>query len=100
MAFDQDSLNASVVYDIISGNERNLFRVNAANGVIYLEREIDLEEESLPGNTFVLQIEARQKDSPLKRALARYIYVKYLIFCMKCVSEPNASLELKLKLWI
>lgn len=34
-------------------------------------REIDLEEESLPGNTFVLQMEARQKDSPLKRAVAR-----------------------------
>jgi len=28
MAFDQDSLNASLVYDIISGNERQLFRVN------------------------------------------------------------------------
>lgn len=34
-------------------------------------REIDLEEESLPGNTFVLQMEARQKDSPLKRSVAR-----------------------------
>lgn len=34
-------------------------------------REIDLEEETLPGNTFVLQIEARQKDSPIKRAIAR-----------------------------
>ncbi|XP_055381122.1 cadherin-89D [Condylostylus longicornis] len=71
MAFDQDSLNASLIYDIISGNERKLFKVNPQNGIIYLEREIDLEEESLPGNTFVLQIEARQKDSPLKRALAR-----------------------------
>lgn len=36
-----------------------------------MNREIDLEEESLPGNTFVLQLEARQADSPLKRALAR-----------------------------
>uniref|UniRef100_A0A1I8QBI2 Cadherin domain-containing protein n=1 Tax=Stomoxys calcitrans TaxID=35570 RepID=A0A1I8QBI2_STOCA len=71
MAFDQDSLNASLVYDIISGNERKLFRVNPNNGIVYLQKEIDLEEESLPGNTFVLQIEARQKDNPLKKALAR-----------------------------
>ncbi|XP_046805306.1 cadherin-89D isoform X2 [Lucilia cuprina] len=71
MAFDQDSLNATLVYDIISGNERKLFRVNPHNGIMYLQKEIDLEEESLPGNTFVLQIEARQKDNPLKKALAR-----------------------------
>ncbi|XP_061400687.1 cadherin-89D, partial [Musca vetustissima] len=71
MAFDQDSLNASLVYDIISGNERKLFRVNPNNGIVYLQKEIDLEEESLPGNTFVLQIEARQKDNPLRKALAR-----------------------------
>lgn len=70
-AYDQDSLNATLIYDIISGNERNLFSVNPANGLIYLNREIDLEEESLPANTFVLQLEARQADSPLKRALAR-----------------------------
>lgn len=73
MAFDQDSLNASLVYDIISGNERQLFRVNPHNGVMYLQKEIDLEEESLPGNTFVLQLEARQKDNPLKKALARLV---------------------------
>lgn len=30
-----------------------------------------MEEESLPGNCFVLQLEARQSDSPLKRALTR-----------------------------
>ncbi|EDW16201.1 cadherin-89D [Drosophila mojavensis] len=71
MAFDQDSLNATLVYEIISGNERQLFRVNPHNGVMYLQKEIDLEEESLPGNTFVVQLEARQKDNPLKKALAR-----------------------------
>lgn len=71
MAYDQDSLNATLIYDIISGNERKLFRVNSNNGVIYLQKEIDLEEESLPGNTFVLQIEARQKDNPLQKAVAR-----------------------------
>ncbi|XP_059611787.1 cadherin-89D [Phlebotomus argentipes] len=70
-AFDQDSINSSLIYDIIAGNERRLFRVNPANGMLYLEKEIDLEEESLPGNTFVLQLEARQRDSPQKRAVAR-----------------------------
>lgn len=71
LALDQDSLNSTLVYDIISGNERNLFLVNPTSGMIYLEREIDLEEENLPGNTFVLQLEARQKDNPQRRAVAR-----------------------------
>lgn len=71
LAYDQDSINTTLIYDIISGNDRKLFWVNPNSGVIYLMREIDLEEESLPGNTFVLQMEARQKDSPLKRAVAR-----------------------------
>lgn len=71
LAYDQDSLNTTLLYDIISGNDRKLFWVNPNTGVIYLMREIDLEEESLPGNTFVLQMEARQKDSPLKRSVAR-----------------------------
>jgi len=71
MAFDQDSLNATLIYEIISGNERQLFRVNTHNAIIFLTKEIDLEEESLPGNTFVMQLEARQKDSPFKKALAR-----------------------------
>ncbi|XP_055907965.1 cadherin-89D [Eupeodes corollae] len=71
MAYDQDSLNATLVYEIISGNERKLFDVNSSNGIIFLQKEIDLEEESLPGNTFVLQIESRQRDSPLKKAVAR-----------------------------
>lgn len=71
MAYDQDSLNITLIYDIISGNDRKLFWINPNTGVVYLKNEIDLEEESLPGNTFVLQIEARQKDSPLKRVVAR-----------------------------
>lgn len=70
-AYDQDSLNASLLYDIIAGNERNLFWIDPTRGSIYLEKEIDLEEESLPANTFVLQLEARQYDNPLKRAIAR-----------------------------
>lgn len=71
MAFDQDSLNATLIYEIISGNERKLFRVNPNNGIMYLQKEVDLEEESLPGNTFVLQVEARQRENPLRKAVAR-----------------------------
>lgn len=71
MAYDQDSLNTTLIYEIISGNDRNLFSINPNTGVVYLTSEIDLEEETLPGNTFVLQIEARQKDTPIKRAVAR-----------------------------
>lgn len=71
MAYDQDSLNTTLIYDIISGNDRNLFWINQNTGVIHLLQEIDLEKETLPGNTFVLQVEARQKDSPIKRALSR-----------------------------
>lgn len=61
----------TLFYDIISGNERKLFRINQNNANIYLDKEIDLEEESLPGNTFILQVEARQVDNPLKKSIAR-----------------------------
>lgn len=71
MAYDQDSLNTTLIYEIISGNDRNLFSINPNTAVLYLTNEIDLEEETLPGNTFVLQIEARQKDTPIKRAVTR-----------------------------
>lgn len=71
MAYDQDSLNTTLIYDIISGNDRNLFWINPNTGIIYLMEEVDLEEEALPGNSFALQIEARQRDSPIKRAVAR-----------------------------
>lgn len=42
------------------------------NGSLFLEREIDLDaERSLPGNTFVLQVQASQIDNPLKVGVAR-----------------------------
>lgn len=40
-------------------------------GTLFLQKEIDLEEESLPDNTIILQIEARQANNPTKSALAR-----------------------------
>ncbi|XP_053686645.1 cadherin-89D-like [Sabethes cyaneus] len=70
-AFDQDSLNATLIYNIVDGNEHKLFWMAPETGVIFLQEEIDLEAESLPDNTIVLQIEARQKNNPSKMALAR-----------------------------
>ncbi|XP_050100508.1 cadherin-89D-like [Anopheles aquasalis] len=71
MAFDQDSLNETLVYGIVAGNERQLFWIAPETGVLFLQKEIDLESESLPDNTFTLQIEARQIGDPMKSALAR-----------------------------
>jgi hypothetical protein len=72
-AYDQDlAINAPVRYDIISGNDRQLFSVNGRNGSLFLEQELDLDKErTLPGNTFVLQLQASQADNPLKTGLAR-----------------------------
>ncbi|XP_035777228.1 cadherin-89D-like [Anopheles albimanus] len=71
MAFDQDSLNETLVYGIVAGNERQLFWIAPETGVLFLQKEIDLESESLPDNTFTLQIEARQISDPMKSAFAR-----------------------------
>ncbi|KAL1491992.1 hypothetical protein ABEB36_012502 [Hypothenemus hampei] len=72
-AFDQDfAIDTPIRYDIIAGNERHLFYLDHVNASLFLEREIDLDaERSLPGNTFVLQIQASQVDNPLKTGLAR-----------------------------
>lgn len=70
-AYDQDSLNSTLVYSVVSGNEKENFWMHPTTGVLYLKKEIDLEAESLPDNTFVLQIDVKQKNDPLKRATAR-----------------------------
>ncbi|XP_045496729.1 cadherin-89D isoform X1 [Colias croceus] len=72
-AFDQDSgLAAPVRYELVSGNDRRLFSLSPLNGSLFLDREIDLDNESgLPGNTFILQVQAGQVDNPLKTAQAR-----------------------------
>lgn len=72
-ALDQDvAIDAAVRYDIIAGNERRLFRLDARNGSLFLERELDLDaERTLPGNTFSLTVQAAQVDNPLKAGVAR-----------------------------
>ncbi len=69
-AYDQDSLNTTLVYNIISGNEKSNFWINPNNGLIFLKKEIDLEEEHLPDNKYRLQVEVRQKNDHSKRASA------------------------------
>lgn len=70
-AYDQDSINATLAYNIIAGNDRQLFLVQSDTGVIFLEKEIDLEEENLQENTFVLHLEVRQIDNSQRRSVAR-----------------------------
>lgn len=70
-AFDQDSLNTTLMYGIVGGNERKIFWMSPETGMLFLQKEIDLEAETLPDNTMVLQIEARQANDPSKSALAR-----------------------------
>lgn len=54
-ALDQDTnINASMRYEITSGNDRNLFTIDPYNGTIFLERELDLETQ--PSNIFTLQV--------------------------------------------
>lgn len=63
---------AAVRYDLVSGNDRMMFSLDSINGSLFLEKEVDLEREhGLPGNTFILQIQAAQIDNPLKTAQAR-----------------------------
>ncbi|XP_072949863.1 cadherin-89D isoform X2 [Epargyreus clarus] len=71
-AFDQDAgVAAPVRYELVAG-ERTLLSLSPLNGSLFLEREVDLDDEpSLPGNTYVLQVQASQVDNPLKTAHAR-----------------------------
>ncbi|XP_014239374.1 cadherin-89D [Cimex lectularius] len=69
-AYDQDlAINATVRYDIITGNDKHLFYLDPQNGTLFLEKEIDL--DTLPGMLFTLQIQATQLDNPLKTGVAR-----------------------------
>lgn len=70
-AYDQDSLNSTLVYSLVGGNDREFFWMHPTAGTIYLKKEIDLEAESLSDNMFVLQIEVHQKNDKQKRALAK-----------------------------
>ena len=72
-AYDQDrAIDAPLRYDIVTGNERRLFRLDTRNASLFLERELDLDTETaLPGNTFILTVQASQMENPLRAAVAR-----------------------------
>ena len=55
----------------MSGNDREYFWMHPTTGIVYLKKEIDLETESLPDNTFTLHIDVHQKNDVLKRALGK-----------------------------
>lgn len=72
-AFDQDrGINTPVRYDIISGNEREIFYLDPQNASLYLKQALDIDSEKyLIQNTFVLKIKASQIDNPLKFAQSK-----------------------------
>ncbi|CAO1442494.1 unnamed protein product [Diamesa serratosioi] len=70
-AYDQDSINSTLVYSILSGNDKNTFWIHPTTGTLFLKKEIDLESENLAENTYNIQIDVRQKNDPMKRAMAR-----------------------------
>ena len=56
---------------ILLGNKARYFSIDPTTGKLYVTREID--REALPkshGDVFNLQIEAKQKDNPLKSTVA------------------------------
>ncbi|XP_014359554.2 cadherin-89D isoform X1 [Papilio machaon] len=70
-AFDQDAgVGAPLRYELISGDTRR-FSLGPLNATLFLDAEIDLDAESLPGNTFVLGVQAVQVDDPQRAARAR-----------------------------
>ena len=53
----------------LTGNEDGYFSIDKARGLVYQIKEIDL--EAIPFDRFNLEVQAVQKDNPLKTALAK-----------------------------
>ena len=67
-----------------TGNSQRYFSIDPTTGKLYVTKEID--REALPttsGDIFNLQIEAKQKDNPLKSTIAnvslKYQYVEVFV---------------------
>jgi len=68
-AYDQDrGINATIEYEIISGNDAKYFEIDSKRGKLYLVKEID--RETLNFDAFHLQIQATQTDDGTKFGLA------------------------------
>ena len=58
-------------FPTLIGNNERYFSIDPATGKLYVTREID--REALPvtnGDIFNMQVEVKQKDNPLKNAIA------------------------------
>merc|ERR1712110_598983 len=69
-AFDQDlGINASLQYSILRGNEQRYFSIDPATGKLFAIKEIN--REILDSDEFLIELEATQRDNPLKSATTR-----------------------------
>ena len=59
------------------GNAQRYFSIDPTTGKLYVTKEID--REALPitnGDIFNLQVEAKQKDNPLKATIANVSFIE------------------------
>ena len=76
----QSLLTSKFVHYINIGNAQRYFSIDPTTGKLYVTKEID--REALPitnGDIFNLQIEAKQKDNPLKATIANVSFIKYYL---------------------
>ena len=72
-----------------TGNSQRYFSIDPTTGKLYVTKEID--REALPttsGDIFNLQIEAKQKDNPLKSTIAnvssKYHFFEVFVINVNC----------------
>ena len=68
---DSSNGNDTIVYDIVDGNDGDLFRLDATSGKLFLLRQVD--REQLKSDTFSLVIEASPHGDPDRFAVARVL---------------------------
>ena len=62
------------------GNAQRYFSIDPTTGKLYVTKEID--REALPitnGDIYNLQVEAKQKDNPLKATIANVSFIKHYL---------------------
>ena len=74
----QSLLSLQFLNFINIGNSQRYFSIDPTTGKLYVTKEID--REALPitnGDIFNLQVEAKQKDNPLKATIANVSFNKH-----------------------
>lgn len=67
MAMDNDSGdNGRISYQILSGNDYGMFNLNSSSGVLYLEKNVDIEEMHLNDTLNNLLIAAIDNGTPAR----------------------------------